>query len=90
MIAFHAHQAIEKSFKAIIEEFTLKIPKIHNLITLYQIVNKANELTLNLDNLKELNDVYISTRYPGDLGLMPYGNLPLKMLKYFTTLPGLL
>ena len=73
MIAFHAHQVVEKSFKAVIEEFSLKMPKIHNLITLYEEVGKIYKLTLNLDNLKELNDVYISTRYPSDLGLMPYG-----------------
>jgi len=35
MIAFHAQQAIEKSFKAVIEEFNLGKIKTHQLESLY-------------------------------------------------------
>ena len=34
MVAFHSQQAIEKSFKSILEEFESKVPRIHNLIKL--------------------------------------------------------
>jgi len=40
MVAFHSQQAIEKSLKALIEEYEIDIPKIHKLIRLkkyYQI-----------------------------------------------------
>ena len=46
--AFHAQQAIEKSFKAIIEEF-------------------------ELDLLILLDQLYIDSRYPGEMGLLPDG-----------------
>jgi HEPN domain-containing protein len=36
--AFHAQQAIEKSFKAVIEEFDIGFIKTHSLETLYNIV----------------------------------------------------
>lgn len=35
MVAFHSQQCIEKVFKAILEERSLEIPKIHKLVTLY-------------------------------------------------------
>ena len=72
MIAFHAQQAIEKSFKAVVEEFNLGNIKTHQLETLYAkilpIISGFNETIL-----AELDTVYIEARYPGDLGLMPHG-----------------
>ncbi len=38
--AFHAQQAIEKSFKAIVEEFELGFIKTHSLETLYNQVKQ--------------------------------------------------
>ncbi len=72
MVAFHAQQAIEKSFKAILEEKEAKVPRIHNLITLFELVKKYIELN-DLEIIKELNEAYIETRYPVDLGLLPSG-----------------
>ena len=40
MVAFHAHQAIEKSFKAILEEKESNVPRIHELITLHAAIEK--------------------------------------------------
>lgn len=72
MIAFHAQQAIEKSFKALVEEFNLGNIKTHHLESLYAkilpILSGFNETIL-----AELDTVYIEARYPGDLGLMPHG-----------------
>ncbi len=72
MVAFHAQQAIEKSFKAVIEEFGLGNIKTHQLQSLYSkidsIISGFNERIL-----AELDTVYIGARYPGDLGLMPWG-----------------
>ena len=33
MVAFHSQQAIEKSYKAALEEYDQIIPKTHNIIT---------------------------------------------------------
>jgi HEPN domain-containing protein len=72
MVAFHAQQAIEKSFKAVIEEFNLGKFRTHQLENLYAkilpILSGFNETIL-----EELDTVYIEARYPGDLGLMPHG-----------------
>jgi HEPN domain-containing protein len=72
MVAFHAQQAIEKSFKAVVEEFNLGNIKTHQLENLYAkilpLLSGFNETIL-----AELDTVYIEARYPGDLGLMPHG-----------------
>ena len=72
MVAFHAQQAIEKSFKAVVEEFDLGSFRTHHLESLYakisMIFSGCNETIL-----AELDMVYIEARYPGDLGLMPHG-----------------
>lgn len=38
LIAFFSQQAIEKSFKAIMEEYEIEVIKIHNLMRLYKII----------------------------------------------------
>jgi HEPN domain-containing protein len=72
IVAFHAQQCVEKSMKAIIEENEIDIPKIHKLIKLY------DKVSFSLDGLDEelmsvLDGLYIESRYPGDMGLLPYG-----------------
>lgn len=73
VVAFHSHQCTEKCFKAVLEEYEIEIPKIHNLITLYETVNKILQHEFDTVLLKRLNELYIESRYPSDLGLMPYG-----------------
>lgn len=72
--AFHIHQTIEKSFKAIIEYFDKRIPKIHDLEKLLEIVNE-NGITFKTDTtpILKINNIYIEARYPGDQGLLPNG-----------------
>jgi HEPN domain-containing protein len=71
--AFHAQQAIEKSFKAVIEEFDLGFLKTHSLEMLYNIVKEKILLEFNTDLLIILDQLYIDSRYPGELGLLPNG-----------------
>lgn len=73
VVAFHSHQCIEKCFKAVFEEHAIEIPKIHNLITLYENVRSLLQIEVDKVILKKLNELYIDSRYPSDLGLMPYG-----------------
>ena len=73
MMAFHSQQAVEKSLKAIIEEFEIGFVKIHNLERLLGMVRKQMSLDVDLNIIKRLDEVYTSTRYPGDLGLLPSG-----------------
>ena len=72
VVAFHTQQAIEKSFKAVLEFKRIGFVKTHNLERLYSKI----EDVLFLGDLKELeliNEIYIDTRYPGDNGLLPSG-----------------
>lgn len=71
--AFHAQQSIEKSFKAIIEEFDLGFIKTHSLETLYNIVKERIPLKRDTDILIILDQLYIDARYPGEFGLLPNG-----------------
>jgi HEPN domain-containing protein len=73
MVAFHAEQAIEKSFKAILEEKEKIVPKIHDLITLNEKVKMYIKLQFDEEIMKQINEVYVDTRYPSDAGLLPSG-----------------
>lgn len=85
IVAFHAQQCIEKVFKAISEENNLKTQKIHDLVKLYGDVRGylPPELKIDLDMLDKLNKLYIDSRYPSDLGLLPYGKPTLADAKMF-------
>ena len=73
IVVFHSQQAVEKSLKGIIEEFEIGFEKIHNLERLLGVVNQQVNLEVDIDFIKRLDEVYISTRYPSDLGLLPSG-----------------
>ncbi len=69
--AFHAQQCVEKCFKAIIEGQNLNVPKIHNLVTLYELV--SYKFISDEDILLDMNRVYIDVRYPSMTGYLPGG-----------------
>ena len=73
IIAFHSQQAIEKSIKAIVEEFGIVFIKTHNLQTLLIRIEEVISLSVNELIISELDRLYIDARYPADMGLMPYG-----------------
>lgn len=73
LAAFHAQQAIEKSMKAIIEEFDLGFIKTHSLETLYNRCKERIHFVADDDLLILLDQLYIDARYPGELGLLPHG-----------------
>ncbi len=73
MVAFHSQQAIEKSFKAILEEKESSVPKIHDLITLHKLIKKHMEIDVDFSVLQLINQAYIDSRYPADVGLLPDG-----------------
>ncbi len=74
IVSFHAQQAVEKSFKAIIEEFEMGFIRTHDLINLYETVKHCLEFDVDLEVIRKLNELYISSRYPGELGLLPDGD----------------
>ena len=82
IVAFHAQQCVEKAMKAIIEENEIDIPKIHKLLKLYEkVLSSLNGLDEEL--MSVLDGLYIESRYPGDMGLLPYGKPSLDDAKEF-------
>ena len=82
IVSFHCQQCLEKSFKAVIEEQGKPSIKSHDLLRLQLNANiklAKSESTL----LAIINEVYIDSRYPGDLGLLPHGKPTIKEAETF-------
>jgi len=72
-VAFHAQQAIEKSIKAALEEFEIRVPKIHSISKLVYLVGANVKIEVNEDIIIALDSLYLESRYPGEFGLLPEG-----------------
>jgi len=81
--AFHCQQAIEKYFKAFIIEKDIPLIRTHDLIKLNGMINEIKDLGIDEKKLMVINEVYIDSRYPGDLGLMPDGMPTNEQVKEF-------
>jgi len=83
-ICFHAHQAIEKFFKAFLVFHNIDFPKTHDLDFLLIECKKINDKIFDID-LGSLTDFAVSIRYPDDFYLPDmnetsfYHNLSLKV-----------
>lgn len=84
--AFHAQQCVEKCFKAVLEENSKKVLKEHSTIRLYGLIKEFIELDIDIALLTDLDDLYIDSRYPGELGLLPSGRPTLKEVKQLADL----
>ena len=76
IVTFHCQQAIEKYFKAFIIDNNKPLLKIHNLLTLYGTIKEIIDLNLSEDMLSTINDIYLESRYPGEIGLLDNGSMP--------------
>ncbi len=83
--AFHVHQCVEKSIKAILEHSNQKTPKIHNLVLLMELIRELGvDPKTDEDVLDAINQVYIESRYPADFGLLPGGIPSIETIEKFT------
>ena len=73
VVAFHSQQAVEKSFKAIVEEYAMKLERIHNLYKLFSQVESYLNFEVDVNMLELLDKIYLASRYPGEMGLLPEG-----------------
>jgi len=81
IVAFHSQQAIEKTLKAIIIDNEERIPRVHKLQNL---INRVElDFTFNDETIEILDELYIDSRYPTDVGLLPYGKPTLEDAKKF-------
>jgi HEPN domain-containing protein len=81
IVAFHSQQSIEKSLKALLEYQNKTVPKIHKITKL--ITNLDGSIIYDKELVKLLDSLYIESRYPGDMGLLPYGKPTLEDAKKF-------
>jgi HEPN domain-containing protein len=73
IIAFHCQQTIEKYLKAYFIEKDIPLVKTHDLIKLNGLIQERSDIGIDEDKLLAINEVYIDSRYPGELGLLPDG-----------------
>jgi HEPN domain-containing protein len=71
--AFHSQQCVEKCLKAVLEEYSRKVPEDHSTLRLYGLIKDLISIDVDLAVLTDLDDLYMESRYPGELGLLPYG-----------------
>ncbi len=69
----HAHQCVEKLFKALLALVDREIVKTHNLLKLLRIVSSWLVLDVDKKEIEFLNSIYVDARYPSDLGILPEG-----------------
>lgn len=81
IVCFHSQQCVEKSLKALIEANDEIPPKTHDLIRLYGMVE--GQIVLDEDMLARLNELYIESRYPSTIGLLPNGTPTVEDAKEF-------
>lgn len=81
VVAFHSQQAVEKAFKALIEEKGIRMSRIHNLTRLYALTESFLISKIDETELEMLDNVYTSSRYPGEIGLLSTGKPTMKESK---------
>lgn len=83
VVAFHSQQAIEKILKSTLEDSGKDVPKVHKLQNLIARVDLNIEI--NDEIIMILDELYIESRYPGDMGLLPDGKPTVEDAKEFYT-----
>jgi len=60
-----------------------KVPRIHNLIKLKEMIEKDILFETDKTTLEKVNEIYTDTRYPSDVGLVPTGKPSIELAKKF-------
>lgn len=75
VVMFHSQQAAEKALKAILEHRGAVVPRTHSIRTLARRILDTVPGAQRPDepDMELLDEVYIDSRYPGSLGMLPGG-----------------
>ncbi len=65
-LCFHAHQAAEKSLKAVLLKMEVEFPFTHNLQALFDLLPSALRTPSDVLEAVDLNPFAVATRYPGE------------------------
>jgi HEPN domain-containing protein len=75
---FHCQQAVEKYLKAFLTRNNISFRKTHDLEELYLKIKDIRDWNIDEIKLERLNDLYIETRYPSNIGLFADGSIPMQ------------
>ncbi|QTA80226.1 HEPN domain-containing protein [Desulfonema limicola] len=81
--SFHAQQCVEKCLKAVLEQYTKTVPKIHDLDKLFYEAQKYINIETDEIIVNKLNMLYIKSRYPGAFGFLPDGKPSMEEVESF-------
>ena len=73
VVSFHCQQAVEKCLKAVMEEYGSEVPRVHTLKTLHKMAMEHLRNSFDENLISKLDAMYINSRYPGTMGLLPDG-----------------
>ncbi len=73
IVLFLCQQTIEKILKAILDENGERVPRIHNTKELYRLVRNFVAFDIEFDFFELIDSIYIESRYPATMGLLPSG-----------------
>ncbi len=65
-LCFHAHQAAEKSLKAVLLHLEVEFPFTHNLQALFDLLPSNLHTPSQILEAVDLNPYAVATRYPGE------------------------
>jgi HEPN domain-containing protein len=65
-VSYHCQQCAEKYLKAALIYRETDFPKTHDLVVLFNLLQKENPLSLRIEGVQPLNRYSIEARYPGD------------------------
>lgn len=79
---FHAQQAVEKFFKAFLQQNNITFQKTHDLLALMELfTNKLPEMELHRSALAFLNQFSVNFRYPGETTSKKQAKETIKIIK---------
>jgi HEPN domain-containing protein len=64
LIAYHAHQAVEKNLKAYLVFYRVDFPYTHDLLRLFSLCPEKDPWAEKIHDLHKLMSYAVSTRYP--------------------------
>ena len=70
-VCFHAQQCVEKYLKALLVLRGTEFPRTHHISVLLALLPASLRPDLTPEEQERLTDYAVSTRYPGDYGLIP-------------------
>jgi HEPN domain-containing protein len=65
-VSYHCQQCAEKYLKAALICRNVEFPRTHDLVVLFNLLQKAEPLPLRIEDVQPLNRYSIEARYPGD------------------------